>query len=1631
MAETRSENTIGTVRAIQQRELVGGASSSNCVYPVTSEYGVYNIHNRNAVEFKAWVNLPEFTNTHSAYSTKAEARNSLNVIYRHRGIIISYPYNGNWVNEQFVGNDTTDWTNDSNWMPIGSGASSSVGTLSYNQTPSTGSYVPQSFSENIILSKVAKDGNNTSLNGYVGECIGGNGSIRFGDYENNLIPDNVNYAAVFGTNTQASANCQAVFGKYNAANNNALFIIGDGDSDTASNAALIWKNSGSVENWSAGDVTCGGTYNNPAYRLSDCITESDAVTIIQENIAKSTLVFDSYSAMVTDLNEAEADAYREGTIILVRTAGAKSFWITNVMETPDTYEYSTDTQLLEDTETTPVQMGYYKIIQYEVNVDLSSYVQKSQLVTINGDNIYVDSGTPADITFPTVLNTVSNSNTTNAVSGKAVADYVTNNAISTSGLRRLDTTKSTSLQTASDEQLYGNTPIELHKVSKTGKHTDLTGYVGRKEDESTANSGEKFNSAASALGQDSHAEGTNTQATGNSSHAEGSNSIASGAVSSAHGAYTIAQGACQSVFGAYNIAKTSQWNASDLLEGYAMIVGGGNSINNRKNIFELQWNGNLWASGKVFVGTLNGSIPSVTPTANNDLTTKYYVDNRNVDYGKIVNFPDENDYLCFKNVGNEDCVITLVSEGNVADVSLEYSYDKKDWFEFEKNQNFTLEENSAIYMRNTKNESAFSTSDSNYYHFNTEGSYVELSGDVTYLLSKNGNVKTVISYALYKLFYGVENIVSAPKFVMTALQFLSCAYMFNGCENISYIDLSSIQSFDNTSMASMLDGTADNGTLIVSANMNSTSFGQAEGWNILHRGVDVPEIQSDWSVGDSNSVAFVRNKPTLATVATSGSYNDLTNKPTIITPVQSDYNQTDSTALDFIKNRPVMFVTANTANFTSFSNVSKSFAEAKTFVKNGGFVFMAVNGATDNNEHVHIYGLEYDDRNASTHEIYQLHFVNLSYPVSGTILFRHIYWNNNGVSDVMTGAVTSYEPNVQSNWNATEGSARILNKPNLATVATSGSYTDLSNQPLLIVHLTQVTETTFSNADKSFTDIKNAVDSGKLVVLLVGYSGYYREYIVEGSDSNTVGFKHIDIYSVDTVKNHIVYVDSQNSWFATTQTIVVKQANWTQPDPSAPDFIKNKPTLFSGSYNDLINKPTIPTVNNAKITFLQDGVSKGSITLNQSGDATIALEGSSSSGQLTQVQANWEETDDTDPSFIANKPTLATVATSGDYEDLSNAPTLTTVATTGDYDDLTNKPSIPDVLSDLSNVDTFSSLANNDVLTYNSSSLKWNNKAFSSLVGSLNTNNTTTQAASISSSESFAGTINLHKIAKTGTYSDLIGLPTLFSGDYTDLTNKPSFATVATTGSYTDLINKPNLFSGNYNDLTNKPTLFDGDYDNLTNKPTIPAAQIQVDWDQTSNSALDYIKNKPNLATVATSGSYNDLSNKPTIPAAQVQSDWNASTGMGVILNKPDILKIQMKVLEIDSQSSQISGTTQSETWSPNDKEQTIACIAIQSGVATLNLTINASATNSNYVRVPHLLKIVNTNTSSVTVNISSWTANHILECLSKTIVVPGIGTSASGYNAKVLELSCYTYVMGNTNIISVTEYNNLTRFTA
>lgn len=46
---------------------------------------------------------------------------------------------------------------------------------------------------------------------------------------------------------------------------------------------------------------------------------------------------------------------------------------------------------------------------------------------------------------------------------------------------------------------------------------------------------------------------------------------------------------------------------------------------------------------------------------------------------------------------------------------------------------------------------------------------------------------------------------------------------------------------------------------------------------------------------------------------------------------------------------------------------------------------------------------------------------------------------------------------------------------------------------------------------------------------------------------------------------------------------------------------------FSGSYNDLTNKPTIPTVNNGTLTIQKNGTTVATFSANQSGNATANI----------------------------------------------------------------------------------------------------------------------------------------------------------------------------------------------------------------------------------------------------------------------------------------------------------------------------------------------------------------------------------------------------------------------------------------
>ena len=64
------------------------------------------------------------------------------------------------------------------------------------------------------------------------------------------------------------------------------------------------------------------------------------------------------------------------------------------------------------------------------------------------------------------------------------------------------------------------------------------------------------------------------------------------------------------------------------------------------------------------------------------------------------------------------------------------------------------------------------------------------------------------------------------------------------------------------------------------------------------------------------------------------------------------------------------------------------------------------------------------------------------------------------------------------------------------------------------------------------------------------------------------------------------------------------QADWNESDQGSDAYIRNKPDLFSGNYNDLTNKPAI---NNGTLTIQQNGSNVGAFTANQGTNQTVNI----------------------------------------------------------------------------------------------------------------------------------------------------------------------------------------------------------------------------------------------------------------------------------------------------------------------------------------------------------------------------------------------------------------------------------------
>lgn len=179
-----------------------------------------------------------------------------------------------------------------------------------------------------------------------------------------------------------------------------------------------------------------------------------------------------------------------------------------------------------------------------------------------------------------------------------------------------------------------------------------------------------------------------------------------------------------------------------------------------------------------------------------------------------------------------------------------------------------------------------------------------------------------------------------------------------------------------------------------------------------------------------------------------------------------------------------------------------------------------------------------------------------------------------------------------------QAGATAVQPEDLATVATTGAYSDLSGTPT-IPTVNDATLTIQKNGTTVQTFTANASTNATANITVPTDTGDL---------TNGAGFI-TGINSTDVI-NALGYTPADSSSLATVAT--------------------------TGAYSDLSGTPTIPTVNNPTITITQGGVTKGSFTLNQSSGDTIALDsGGSSLPSQTGNAGKFLTTDGTDASWAS------------------------------------------------------------------------------------------------------------------------------------------------------------------------------------------------------------------------------------------------------------------------------------------------------------------------------------------------------------------------------------------------------------
>ena len=343
----------------------------------------------------------------------------------------------------------------------------------------------------------------------------------------------------FGEGTLTQAKHQIVLGKYNALDNNALFLLGNGTGNNErSNAIKVDANGDIVI---TGDVSVDGNINSTGsltFQGDDDFVKPEDLTWTKIDKKPQLKEADTNNIGIASM-ESTARSVNTFAVGYNTIAGGKGFTITKCSDNGDgtgTYTLSSVTDLKVDMKySTKYNAGKIKAIDKE-----------NKTVTVDGyKHIELDTGTDDPTTFNVY-------NCFLLVDHPEIGDKEVGFNAHAEGENTIASNKSSHAEGYNTRAIgkfshaEGNGSVAGHAAHAEGSTTKARGDSSHAEGFNTTTTGKGAHAEGDnniAAGDASHTEGYSTQATANYAHAEGSGTTASGRMSHAEGSYTTASGA--------------------------------------------------------------------------------------------------------------------------------------------------------------------------------------------------------------------------------------------------------------------------------------------------------------------------------------------------------------------------------------------------------------------------------------------------------------------------------------------------------------------------------------------------------------------------------------------------------------------------------------------------------------------------------------------------------------------------------------------------------------------------------------------------------------------------------------------------------------------------------------------------------------------------------------------------------------------------------------------------------------------------------------------------------------------------------------------------------------------------------